>query len=53
MRLALRSAVPAASVLVASGGISGCSNEPESNTGKMDSGKMGRPMDKMEEGKIQ
>jgi hypothetical protein len=30
----------------------GCSNEPESQPGKMDTGKMGGAMDKMEKGKM-
>jgi hypothetical protein len=30
----------------------GCSNEPESQSGKMDIGKMGGAMDKMDTGKM-
>ena len=59
MRSFLRSTVLAASALVACWGISGCSTETDSETGKMakpmdnmDTGKMGGPMDKMDTGKM-
>ena len=65
MRSLLRYTLLFASVLVACGGISGCSSEPESQlrqdglrqdgTGPMDkpdSGKMAGAMDKMETGKM-
>jgi hypothetical protein len=48
MRSLIRPLFVAASVLVACGGISGCSGEPESHSGKMDTGNMTGPMDKME-----
>ena len=53
MRSRLRCTLLLASLLVACGGISGCSNEPESQSGKMDTGKMGGAMDKMEKGKME
>ena len=52
MRSLIRPILVAASVVVACGGISGCSSEPESPSGKMDTGKMGGPMDKMDTGKM-
>jgi hypothetical protein len=52
MRSRLRYTLLFASLLVAFGGISGCSNEPESQSGKMDTGKMAGPMDKMDSGKM-
>jgi hypothetical protein len=59
MRSLLRSVVLAASALVACWGISGCSTDTESDTGKMagpmdkmETGKMAGPMDKMETGKM-
>jgi hypothetical protein len=59
MRSLLRSALLAASVLVTCWGITGCSTEPENNTGKMggamdkaDTGKMGGAMDKADTGKM-
>ena len=52
MGLRLRCTLLLASLLVACGGISGCSNEPESQSGKMDTGKMGGAMDKMDTGKM-
>jgi hypothetical protein len=56
MRSLIRPIVLAASVLVAFGGIPGCSTE-ENDAGKMDAGKMspsksGGAMDKMEPGKM-
>jgi hypothetical protein len=53
MRSLLRYTLLFASLLVACGGIPGCSNEPESQSGKMDTGKMGGAMDKMDKGKMQ
>jgi hypothetical protein len=52
MRSTLRSTLLFCSLLIACGGISGCSNEPESQPGKMDTGKMTGPMDKMDTGKM-
>jgi hypothetical protein len=52
MRSRFRCALLVISLLVACGGISGCSNEPESQSGKMDTGKMGGAMDKMDTGKM-
>ncbi len=64
MHTFLRSTVLAASALVACWGISGCSTEMDSetgkmakpmdkmDTGKMDTGKMGGAMDKMDTGKM-
>ena len=52
MRSLIRPLVVAASVLVACGGISGCSGEPESNSGKMDTGNMTGPMAKPDSGKM-
>ena len=52
MRSLLRYTLLFASLLVACGAISGCSNEPESQSGKMDTGKMGGAMDKMDTGKM-
>jgi hypothetical protein len=59
MRSLLRSAVLAASALVACWGITGCSDETPSDAGKMakpmdkmDTGKMGGAMDKMDTGKM-
>ena len=52
MRSLLRYTLLFASLLVACAGISGCSNEPESQSGKMDTGKMGGAMDKMDTGKM-
>jgi hypothetical protein len=59
MHSLLRSTVLAASALVACSGIPGCSTETDSDTGKMakpmdkvDIGKMGGAMDKMDTGKM-
>ena len=52
MRLRLHCTLLLASLLVAGGGISGCSNEPESQSGKMETGKMGGAMEKTETGKM-
>ena len=59
MRSLLRCAVLTASVLVACWGISGCSPETQTDTGKMggpmgkiDTGKMSGAMDKMDTGKM-
>ena len=59
MRSFLRSTVLTASALVVSWGISGCSTDTESDTGKMaghmdkmETGKMAGHMDKMETGKM-
>ena len=59
MRSLLRSAILAASALVACWGISGCSDETPSDAGKMakptdtmDTGKMSGAMDKMDTGKM-
>jgi hypothetical protein len=52
MRSRLRYTLLVASALVACGGISGCSNEPENNPGKMDTGKMTGAMDKTDTGKM-
>jgi hypothetical protein len=59
MRSPLRYTLLLASALIACGGISGCSSEPETNSGKMggamdkmDTGKTGGAMDKMEKGKM-
>ena len=46
MRSMIRPVVLAATVLIACGGISGCSNAPEPATGKVTG-----PMDRMETGK--
>ena len=51
MRQRLRCTVLFTSLLLACGAISGCSNETESQSGKMDTGKMGGAMDKMDTGK--
>ena len=53
MRSLIRPILVAASIVVACGGISGCSSEPESPSGKMETGKMGGAMGKMEKGKMQ
>jgi hypothetical protein len=52
MRSLLRYSLLFGSLLLACGGISGCSNEPESPSGKMDTGKMGGAMDKTDTGKM-
>jgi hypothetical protein len=59
MRSLLRSAVLATSAFVACWGISGCSDETPSDTGKMtkpmdkmDTGKMAGAMDKVDTGKM-
>ena len=52
MRSLIRPGFLAVSVVVACGGLSGCSNEAENPSGKMDTGKMGGPMDKMDTGKM-
>ena len=52
MRSRFRCALLIISLLVPCGGISGCSNEPESQSGKMDTGKMGGAMDKMDTGEM-
>ena len=60
MHTSLRSTVLATSALLACWGISGCSTEMDSQTGKMakpmdkmDTGKMGGAMDKMDSGKME
>ena len=52
MRSRFRCTPLLASLLVACGGISGCSKELESQSRKMDTGKMGGAMDKMDTGKM-
>jgi hypothetical protein len=57
MRLLLRYTTLLASLFVACAAISGCSNEPATesgkmDTGKLDTGKMGGAMDKMDTGKM-
>ena len=52
MRSLLRYTLLFGSLLLACGGISGCSNEPESQSGKMDTGKMGGAMDKRDTGEM-
>jgi len=52
MRSRLRHTLLLASFVLACGGISGCSSEPEGPSGKMEPGKMTGPMDKMDTGKM-
>jgi hypothetical protein len=52
MRLPARYTLLLASAVISVGVISGCSNESETNSGKMDTGKMPGPMGKMDTGKM-